>query len=521
MRVLVAVVAALCPSLAHATEAGLDVGHVVDAGDVHPVFDQVASTGVDWVRINMRLDAWSAPDDATPHGPDGLTYFEAYDRAIDAYVARGISVYALINDESVAEAGLDHNSDAWIALYVQNAVEIVDHFKNRVRTFEIINEPNDYAGGSSARFTPHAFAKILQDTYLAVKHDAGHTGDRCWQVDLISGPLFSFDGNDSASYLDQAYALGSSELAWDYTHQVTGSYPLDGIGYHMYVAQGADSATSDVGTAMAANLGALDAVIASHEGATTKRVWVSEYGWRADAVGDAGQSDRMQAGFSAMTVAGDVTLAVYFDYQDFPGNEWGVFDAGGTRRPSADMLAALAAANRPARSAIVTNVAVPTLAPGETGEVIVTLTNRGSATWTDGWRLGAGAGCPDAAETNAIAWAPAAGYANSPTDARVYLPADVPPGASIDVHVPVVAPGDEGTYTFAARMVDEGVSWFGPTATAQVVVAQQAGSGSDAGSGSEPGPRAGGCSTGGAPGWLLVVVIVGFGHSLGRSRHRT
>src|SRR4051794_5102620 len=97
---------------------GIDVGHVIDQGVIHDEVVDVAP----WVRINLRLDEWDTLDAA---------WFAAYDQVIDAYVARGIDVYALINDEAVSST-LDHNSDAWIAQYVTNATAIVDHFKNRV-----------------------------------------------------------------------------------------------------------------------------------------------------------------------------------------------------------------------------------------------------------------------------------------------------------------------------------------------------------------------------------------------------
>jgi len=177
MRRRLAIVAALSwPLPALATEAGLDVGRIVDGAVVHDNNAVVDSTGTPWIRLNLRLDDWTAPDDDTRRGPDQLTWFEAYDRIVDDYLARGIQVYALINDEALNSAQ-PHGSDAWIADYVQNAVKIVDHFKNRVRVFEIINEPNNWDNGVSARFAPREFAKVLQDTYLAVKHDAGHDGD--------------------------------------------------------------------------------------------------------------------------------------------------------------------------------------------------------------------------------------------------------------------------------------------------------------------------------------------------------
>ncbi|MBV8757977.1 MAG: hypothetical protein JO257_11895 [Deltaproteobacteria bacterium] len=454
--------------------AGLDVGHVVDQGVVHDPIVDVAG----WVRINFRLDTTDAPDAA---------FFAAYDQVVDAYVSHGIEVYGLINDESVSSS-LDHNGDAWRTVYVANATAIIDHFKNRVRTFELINEPNDWAGGTSARFTPHAFALAVQATYQAVKRD--HADDRCWQVSLLSGPLFSFDGTTSADYLNQVYG------EW------AGDVPIDGIGYHMYVAQGLDSSTADVGTAMRTNLSAIWNTITAHEGAgTPTRIWVSEFGWQADTVGADEQAARMQAGFAAMQSFGKVAGAIYFNYADFPGASYGV-----KGRPAEAMLQAMP---HVAHAAAVTQIAAPTLAPGELGEVVVTVENKGSTTWTGEFRLGAAPGCPDAAAQNAIAWEPAAGYVHSVTDARVYLPHDVAPGESIDLHIPVRAPDAEGTYVFAARMVHEGVTWFGATATTTVTVAAHGATGSGTtggGSDTVDAPHSGGCATSHDASWLALVL---------------
>jgi hypothetical protein len=507
MRRLACVVALACPQVALATDTGLDVGRIVDNGVMHDNNVTVDSTGTPWIRLNMRLDDWTAPDDDTRRGPDQLTWFEAYDRVVDDYLARGIQVYALINDEALYSTQ-PHGSDAWIGDYVQNAVKIVDHFKNRIRVYEIINEPNDWAGGTTSRFTPRAYAKILQDTYLAVKHDAGHIDDRCWQVQLVSGPLFSFDGNSSASYLQEAYSIGTNQLAWDYTHDATGSYPLDGIGYHMYVAQGLDSSNADVRAQVNANLGAVWNVVTSYEGAgTAKQIWVSEYGWEAGVVGEGVQAQRMQAGFSAMSDFGKVALALYFNFQDFPGASYGVFDDAKQPRAAAAVLSTLADAPRRAR---VVSVEVPTLEPGAVGDAVVTLENRGSTTWTDEFRLATAPGCPEAAAANAIEWEPTAGYTNGVIDARVFLPHPVAAGESVVIHIPVRAPTEPGEYTFAARMVHEGVEMFGPTVSGVVTVA--AGTGSGDGSGSDEVNEGGhgsggGCSTGrSSSAWLVLVI---------------
>lgn len=436
--------------------AGIDVGHVVNNGVIHE--DDIAvvdGLGVGWVRINMRLDTGTEVDEA---------WFAIYDRVIDAYLARGIEVYALINDEALASANA-HGSDAWIADYVTTAVKIVDHFKNRVRIYEIINEPNDYAGGTTARFTPTQFAKILQDTYLAVKHDAGHIDDRCWQVQLISGPLFSFDGTTGADYLAQTFSIGKSELAWDYTHQATGSYPLDGVGYHMYVAQGTDSATSEVRTQMLGHLAAVDAVFSD------KPIYVSEYGWEASAVGPTLQADRLTAGFNAMTEYGAVETAFYFNMRDFPGVTYGIFDGANSERPAGDALRAIGGV--PLRAAVADITAPQSVEPGALVDVVVRVVNRGTEPWTiDAHRLAAAPGCPEASTANVIEWAPVDGYANGLTDARAFLPSAIPPGGTAEINVRVRAPNSDGAYTFAARMVHENDRFFGPTFVTAIHVAR-------------------------------------------------
>ncbi|HUS27216.1 MAG TPA: NBR1-Ig-like domain-containing protein [Kofleriaceae bacterium] len=495
-----------------AIAAGLDVGRVVDNGQIHENRALVDATGIGWVRINLRLDTKSAIEDEFP----------IYDHVIDDYLARGISVYILINDEAVSST-LAHGSDAWIEqAFVPAAVKIVDHFKNRVRVYEIINEPNDFAGGSSARFSPRQFAKILQDTYLAVKHDGGHDADACWQVALNSGPLFSFDDTPADTYLDQTYAIGRSQLAWDYTHQTTGRYPLDGIGYHMYVAQGLDSSNADVRTQMLANLSAINAVVTARDDAT-KPLWVSEYGWEASVVGNDVQAQRLTAGFSAMAEAGTVATAFYFNFQDFPGATYGIYDDALAVRPSAAALSQIAPL--PLRASIEQVIVPPTIAPGADADIVVTLRNRGTETWTPqaGYRLAAAAGCPDASAANEIAWNPAAtdGYATSPIDARIYLQHSVAAGDLVEIHVPIHAPETTGSYTFAARMVQEGVSLFGPTIRATITVANAPVDGDDT-STTPPPTSPGGCcsSTTSNSSTTLLSLVVSVGVLLLRKRRR-
>jgi hypothetical protein len=454
---------------AAATAIGIDAGTLVWNGEVQAErLDAVASTGAAWVRVNFRLDVFAGPEDPG--------FLAAYDQIVDGFLARGISVYGLINDEAVA-SDAPRDSSEFVGAYVGTAVAIVDHFKDRVRVWELFNEPNDWAGGSSARLPAWRFAELLQETYLAIKHHGGHAADPCWQVTLLSGPLFSFDGVTGAEYLADTYWYGRNTLAWDWTHEATGRYPLDGVGYHLYVGQGLDSSRGDVAASLLANLDAVDAVVRANEGSSLP-IWISELGWRADVVGADEQAERLALGMSTLAAHPAVAGALYFQLQDFPDNEWGVFAGGGLdaahRRPAADRVGEAAWALRPDDAAHVLGIAGPDAIEASTSRTIaVTLENRGAATWPAGGavRVGAASGCPSATTTNQLVWEPIDGYATDAADARAFLPAEVAPGEAIEVAIPVRAPATPGTYRFAARMVDEGVAWFGTTGSLEIAVA--------------------------------------------------
>src|SRR6185436_19081248 len=119
------------------------------------------------------------------------------------------------------------------------------------------------------RMQASSFARILQQMYLTVKHDGGHNVDPSWQVTLVSGPLDSNDGSTAVTYLADTYAAGRNQLAWDWTKTNTGSYPLDAVGYHIYVAQSATDSLSNVTAKTTANLSALWNTIVQKEGANT------------------------------------------------------------------------------------------------------------------------------------------------------------------------------------------------------------------------------------------------------------
>jgi len=113
--------------------------------------------------------------------------------------------------------------------------------------------------------------------------------------------------------------------------------------------------------------------------------------------------------------------------------------------------AAVAAVNIPASAAA-----------GDTISVSVTMLNTGDTTWVEpvdhlgGTRLGS-------LNENALIWVPGAagGYSNSQTDQRLYVPAPVSAGQEVTFSFQIQVPSNPGNFEFAARMVHDGVAWFG------------------------------------------------------------
>jgi hypothetical protein len=135
--------------------------------------------------------------------------------------------------------------------------------------------------------------------------------------------------------------------------------------------------------------------------------------------------------------------------------------------------------------------------------VTVDATNLGSQTWTKalGFGLGAGPGCPETPRANQLPWIPIDGYANSPTDARVFLsPTDqIAHGQGATFSFPITTPTTAGDYVLSVRMVRDTSGWFGTPAEATIHVnggssgvdAGASGEGSDGDS--DGGARGGGC----------------------------
>jgi murein DD-endopeptidase MepM/ murein hydrolase activator NlpD len=308
-------------------KAGLDINRPIDPGTgaINPTVNPDLAGQVAWVRVNFVLGPWPSPDHAA--------WRATYDDIVNRYLARGIQVYGHIGHEAVTDPGLifqaDHpqpeppEAQAWIEAYVRHFVSIVDHFRGRVRRFESFNEPNNWRQGRPF-VSPYWFAKMIGAIYRAVKLEGGFD-----DVTLISGPLLSHNNNDEENeisigwrYLQDTFRAGKAVHGWEAIRAAAGSYPLDGIGYHLYVDQGRDKTPDAIAGTVRHYLDAIFRVLTQEDDrAAEKKIYVSEFGWQSHVVGDQKQAENLQVAFDVLRNDPRVGVAIWFSTQDFPDKE--------------------------------------------------------------------------------------------------------------------------------------------------------------------------------------------------------
>ncbi|HTL69902.1 MAG TPA: family 1 glycosylhydrolase [Candidatus Eisenbacteria bacterium] len=115
--------------------------------------------GVGWVRMDF---IWS---DVEPE--KGRFDFRKYDRIVDVLSAEGVRVLGLL-DYNAAFAGGEWNSPPDPKLFANYAREVVRHFKDRVKYWEVWNEPDQ-----AIYWTPQddmvSYTALLKRVYPAIK----------------------------------------------------------------------------------------------------------------------------------------------------------------------------------------------------------------------------------------------------------------------------------------------------------------------------------------------------------------
>jgi hypothetical protein len=318
-------------------DLGLQGGWAVDEGgntafpfSVRSALPLMRQAGATWVRINFRLGggyrSW------TGLGAGGRTALAAYDEVVAAAEAEGLQVLGLLSNETwhggqaewsagSAEAAGGDGENAYLRAFVEAAATLGRHFAGRVAAWEVWNEPDAwtqapgpgrYQGGTF--MYPSNFAWLLARAYAALRTAAGDG------VQVISGGLFGHDIGGSrttgAGYLRATYEAGRRLAGWEAMRERYGSYPLDGVGYHLYVDQGGPASART----LSAYLDDVRRASAAYEGrAEAKAMHVTEFSWPSDGVGEALQAQNLETAYEAFRRAGDVARGYWGAVYDIPG----------------------------------------------------------------------------------------------------------------------------------------------------------------------------------------------------------
>jgi hypothetical protein len=317
------------------------------------VAQQMSAGETGWIRIEMFLVSGHTNWDSTVLG--------YYDKAVNNARAAGLQVLLLIdggswpggqtawtnnNGENIPGGNGDN---PYVGGFATNAVwPIVQHFHDRVKVYEVWNEPNCWnsnpAPGVYTGCTfmyPSNFGWLLARSWEAV-----HVTHQVNDVTLFSGGVFGHNisgitsyANAGAQYIDDTYSTGTNtQRGGSFTYSKTNyhAYPLDGIGQHLYLSQGGLVASNT----FRQYLDWVRSAYTKYEGVTTpKKTFITEFGWTTTSVSQAVQDTNLVTAFAALNSASYVQMAIWFQWADNPAGAmyYGVTnDATGPKLAFAD-----------------------------------------------------------------------------------------------------------------------------------------------------------------------------------------
>ncbi|MDR3458277.1 MAG: hypothetical protein P4N60_12580 [Verrucomicrobiae bacterium] len=339
---------------------GTDVGWTVDHTTGHINFtstmaNQLSQGEVGWVRVEMALVKGHTNWDATMLG--------YYDIVVNNAHNAGLQVLMLIDGGSWPGSQSDwcaNNSEnnpgfngdnAYVENYATNAVvPLVQHFHDRVKLFELWNEPNCWTvNPSSGVYTgatfvyPSNFGWLLTRSWEAV-HQTYHLND----VTLFSGGLFGLSAfgtsysSAGGQYLDDTYNTGTNLVkggSFAHTKSAYNAYPLDGIGQHVYITQGGVVSSNT----FRQYEDWVHQALTKYEGTSSpKKTFITEFGWQttnninSNGVSTVVQDTNLVTAFNAIRATPYVQTVIWFSWQDnTAGALWyGVLDAAGNAKLS-------------------------------------------------------------------------------------------------------------------------------------------------------------------------------------------
>jgi len=316
---------------------GADNGWAVDhsSGAIYltsTVAKEMSAGETGWIRIEMFLVSGHSTWDSTVLG--------YYDTAVNNARNAGLQVLLLIDGGSWpggqtvwtnnnAENIPGGNGDnPYVGGFATNAVwPIVQHFQDRVKVYEIWNEPNCWnANPALGVYTgctyiyPSNFGWLLARSWEAV-----HITHQINDVTLFFGGVFGHNiggvssyANAGAQYIDDTYSTGTNVhkgQSFNYIKTNYNAYPLDGVGEHLYLSQGGLVSSNT----FRQYEDWVHSACTKYEGVNTpKKTFITEFGWTTSSVSEGEQDTNLITSFTAIEATPYVQMAIWFQWADNP-----------------------------------------------------------------------------------------------------------------------------------------------------------------------------------------------------------
>lgn len=309
------------------------------------------ANGVGWLRVNMRLvngnTAWNS------------TMLGYYDAAINNARAAGLQCVILMGGEawnggqsSWNANNHENNSSAngdnsYIDSYATGAVNpIVAHFHDRVKVYEIWNEPSTWTSQSGSVISgatfvyPSCYSWMLTKSWEQVHKTLGYS-----DCTVISGGIFGttqlpsndpnyINENSGAGWLTRVFQQGNNSTVNSFlsAHNAYGVYPVDGYGEHLYIDYNITTSAADC----TAYFGKVRNAYTAYDN-TGKGTWMTEFGWNTTYVSQSVQAANLTTAFNDFNIGASgayIKYGSWFTWQDGGAGNFGLIDSGGTHKAS-------------------------------------------------------------------------------------------------------------------------------------------------------------------------------------------
>ncbi|MBI5535322.1 MAG: hypothetical protein HY898_21520 [Deltaproteobacteria bacterium] len=303
---------------------------------------QMAASGAYAVRIDFLLDGASQWDGAA---------LGKYDAVVDAVIAAGLEPLGMMNYGAAVGGQAQWNDDPdqdgsndYVVSFATGSQAVIEHFADRIKRWEIWNEPScwsnpnwatDPQNAGCSYLLPRVFAKLMAEVY--VRNEAVL---KAHQISLVSGGLFAHDIGGSLTtatdYMSEVYAQG----VWDWMQaNKQRRYAWDYLGYHIYVEQGA---LTD-GTKLAVYADDMRQLATQNNDPAPFSL--TEIGWTTAAVSEHVQAVNLETTYVTLAARADVDQVFWFSFRDAPGADlyFGIRDGIGAPKEAVEAMIAVSA----------------------------------------------------------------------------------------------------------------------------------------------------------------------------------